>query len=204
MIRLFLIRHSITEGNKKKRYIGVTDEPLCPEGRELLKNRTYPKADIIFTSPMIRCVQTAGILYPQQGLHIIEELAECNFGEFENKNYRELEGNAEYQSWIDSGGTIPFPKGESREEFCRRTLWGFRRALSLCMLERAETAALIVHGGSIMNIMETFANPYREFYQWHVKNGEGYEVEVDEKRWRQGKEELFLKGKVPERPGDEI
>ncbi|OUO81132.1 histidine phosphatase family protein [Blautia sp. An249] len=202
MIKLWLIRHSMTEGNKKKRYIGTTDEPLCREGKELLKEGIYPRPDLIFTSPMIRCVQTAGILFPKYGLHIIEELAECDFGEFENKNYLELEGNTNYQKWIDSGGLLPFPGGESREEFKRRTLWGFRKALSLCMLEKAASAALVIHGGSIMNIMEAFGTPSRDFYQWHVKNGCGYEVQVDEARWQQGKEILTVLGEIPKKAGD--
>ena len=29
MMKIYLIRHSITEGNRRKRYIGRTDEPLC-------------------------------------------------------------------------------------------------------------------------------------------------------------------------------
>ena len=112
MLKLFLLRHSQTEGNKKKRYIGVTDEPLCQEGIDLLKRAVYPRAQAVFVSPMRRCVQTAGILYPDCGLHIIEELRECDFGEFENKSYLELSDNENYQRWVDSGGMLPFPKGE--------------------------------------------------------------------------------------------
>ena len=32
-ILVYLIRHGKTEGNLKKAYIGVTDQPLCLEGR---------------------------------------------------------------------------------------------------------------------------------------------------------------------------
>ena len=38
MIQLYLIRHSMTAGNLKKRYIGRTDESLCPEGIVLLES----------------------------------------------------------------------------------------------------------------------------------------------------------------------
>ena len=126
MIELFLIRHGLTEGNKKKRYIGRTDEPLCPEGLEQLSALSYPVLDNIFISPMRRCVQTARILYPQARLHIIDDFRECDFGEFENRNYLELADNENYQKWIDSGGTLPFPGGESPKEFQRRTLLGFQ------------------------------------------------------------------------------
>ena len=50
---IFLIRHSITEGNLQKRYIGMTDEPLCEEGILLLKQirqrRKQKEADHVYT-----------------------------------------------------------------------------------------------------------------------------------------------------------
>lgn len=48
------------------------------------------------------CADSRNSFSPGKPVHIIEELAECDFGEFENKNYKELEGNAKYQAWIDS------------------------------------------------------------------------------------------------------
>ena len=89
MIKIWLIRHGMTEGNRHQRYIGVTDEPLCPEGIERLKNITYPKPQAIFVSPLRRCQETAEILFPEQKVRIIDQLAECDFGAFENKNYKE-------------------------------------------------------------------------------------------------------------------
>ena len=55
--------------------------------------------------------ETARILFPDHSLHTVEELAECDFGDFENKNYQELAGNPDYQEWIESGGMLPFPNG---------------------------------------------------------------------------------------------
>ena len=81
MIKLWLIRHGKTEGNKLSRYIGTTDEPLCQEGTEFLHKMDYPKVQAVYVSPLKRCVQTAEILFPGEPVHIIEELAECDFGE---------------------------------------------------------------------------------------------------------------------------
>ena len=82
MIKLWLIRHGKTEGNKLSRYIGTTDEPLCQEGTEFLHKMDYPKVQAVYVSPLKRCVQTAEILFPGEPVHIIEELAECDFGSF--------------------------------------------------------------------------------------------------------------------------
>ena len=42
MLKLYLIRHGQTPGNRLSRYIGTTDEPLSDEGREFLKNSRNP------------------------------------------------------------------------------------------------------------------------------------------------------------------
>ena len=190
MIKIYLIRHGQTPGNKLSRYIGTTDEPLSEEGRAFLEKLDYPMPDTLCVSPLLRCVETAGILFPEKEMHIIEELSECDFGEFENKNYKELSGNENYQKWIDSNGTLPFPGGESRENFKRRSLKGFQKAVAQCIREEVNTAALVIHGGTIMNIMEEYGDRQRTFYEWHVKNGGGYQVTVDPSDWQKGRREL--------------
>ena len=136
----------------------------------------------MFVSPLLRCVETAEIFFPGKQLHIIEELSEGDFGEFENKNYLELDGNPRYQAWVDSGGTLPFPGGESREEFARRTLTGFREALRHAGAFNYRSIALVVHGGTIMSIMDAFATPEESFYHWQVKNGCGFITETKNSR----------------------
>lgn len=177
-MKIYLIRHSITEGNLKRRYIGKTNESLCAEGERLLRERAkkgvYPKADKIFTSPMKRCIQTAQILYPKQTPVVVDELSECDFGRFENKSYEELKALPEYQMWLDGGGMAGFPDGESRIAFSERCLEGFIKALKMC--GRSETAAFIIHGGTIMSIMERYAFPKGEYYDFQIGNGEGYEL----------------------------
>lgn len=192
MLDLWLIRHGQTEGNKSGKYIGVTDEPLCVEGIEFLKTLQYPEIDAVFVSPKKRCLQTAQILFPEHGAYVIPELAECDFGEFENKNYKELAGNENYQKWIDSNGTMPFPGGESREGFKYRSLTGFQKAVTQCIRKNVDTAALVIHGGTIMNIMEEYADRHRPFYEWHVKNGGGYLVELDQDLWQKGRREFTV------------
>lgn len=191
MLKLLLIRHGETAGNKLKRYIGKrTDESLCREGMDELEKLVYPSVQAVYTSPMLRCTQTAGILFPGKKLNIIDELAECDFGEFENKNYMELSGNELYQAWVNSGGLLPFPGGESREEFKHRNVIGFQRAVNGCIRGGLSMAALVVHGGTIMNVMEEYADEERSFYDWHVKNGKGYEVEIDPQLWKKGRKFL--------------
>lgn len=193
MLKLWLIRHGKTEGNKLGRYIGVTDEHLSREGQEFLAKMDYPAPEAVYVSPMCRCLETARILFPEHRVHIIDELAECDFGDFENKNYKELSGNKDYQAWVDSGGTLPFPGGESREAFKHRNLIGFQKAVAGCIRMGITCGALVIHGGTIMNIMEHYADVQRPFYEWHVNNGGGYEVEINPQLWLEDRRELIVR-----------
>ena len=104
MAEIILVRHGKTAGNLEGRYIGSrTDEPLCEDGIHALEEKvragTYPPVDLVYASPMIRCKQTAKILWPKfadsHQIQYVQDLQECDFGAFENKNYQELSGNAE-------------------------------------------------------------------------------------------------------------
>lgn len=191
-MKLVFIRHGKTKGNIQSRYIGTTDEELCKEGIDELRNNIeiYPKADIVFTSPMKRCIQTAGIIYPFiEKLNIIDGFREIDFGEFEGKNYIELNGNKKYQEWIDSGGKSCFPGGEDRKIFAERCINGFTKALQVCKklqtdgnLKEDATAVFIVHGGTIMSIMETFTEEdgnEDRYFNYQCSNGHGYICELD-------------------------
>ena len=184
MIKVVLIRHFATEGNIIKRYIGRTDEPICDAGIKRMRNHKYPDVDAIFISPLMRCRQTAELIYPDRNFYVCEELKECDFGEFENKNYLELSGNKAYQDWINSYATEPFPGGEDLKLFKARTIVGFQNILKYCISQKLQNIALVVHGGTIMSILEYFGDVEHEYYHWHVDNGEGYIGVFDVKKGR--------------------
>ncbi len=175
MNRIFLIRHGATAGNLEKRYIGRTDEPLCEQGISqvrLLQDRRI-QADFVFVSPALRTRQTAGLLFPQIVPTVIGDLRETDFGVFEGKNAQELADDPAYRSWVDAGCQTPPPEGESISEFKARCCQAFRLCLS--QLPEGKSAAFVLHGGSIMAILEAFAVPQRDFYDYHIANA-GYFV----------------------------
>ena len=122
MTELLMLRHAQTASNLAHRYLGVTDEPLCAQGIEQAKHLILKQKKKVFLSPLSRCIQTASLLFPQAEQIPVDGLRECDFGEFEGKNYLELSSDSRYQSWINSGGELPFPGGESRCGKSRRPL----------------------------------------------------------------------------------
>lgn len=169
-MKVILIRHGMTEGNYKRRYIGVTDEDLrdtkCIEGE-------YPDCDRVVASPLKRCVQTARFIYSDKPIEICGKLRECAFGDFENKSHKDLKDNEDYQKWLDSNGLAPFPNGEAHEDFINRCVEGFFEMTD----EKTSDTAFVIHGGSIMAIMQRLFGG--GFYDYRVKNGEGYKFDYD-------------------------
>lgn len=193
-IGMFFIRHGETDSNRRKSYLGWTDEPLSVEGREVIaqNKKKYPDADFIFTSPMLRCRQTKEIIYGDQSCQIIEKWKEMNFGNFEGKTYLELNGNKDYQRWIDSGGTLPFPEGESRKEFILRCRAGLMDCLTrltekrICFIEQENElkkasqpkkvqgkVVCVVHGGTIMALFDSYGKG--SYFDYQCRCGQGYE-----------------------------
>lgn len=177
---LVLIRHGATKANKQHRYLGKTDEMLSEEGKQELfaytKRQCYPPVDMLFTSPMKRCIQTAEILYPDLQPLQIKDWTEMDFGAFEGKSYTELCRDIRYQAWIDSNGTLPFPGGESREDFILRCEKGFgqmqKEVLQIQKSRKINAIGAIVHGGTIMALLSRFYGG--DYFDYQLPNGNGY------------------------------
>ena len=191
MTEILLIRHGVTKGNAERRYIGSTDESLLPSEAErfgkmrralLEKNACFAQLTRVFVSPLKRCRETAALLFPEAFPIAVPDLRECDFGEFEYRNYEELKDEPAYQTFIDTMGASGFPGGESREGFSKRCAEAFSSVCREAVRDRGETAGrkaeeplvFVVHGGTIMAVMEAFAEPHRDYYDWQVKPGEGY------------------------------
>ena len=213
-VKITWIRHGMTRANEEHRYLGKTDEPLSEKGirflQEKKKKSFFNAPEFLYASPMKRCVQTAEILFRRKPV-LIPEWKEMDFGQFEGKKYEELKDNPDYQKWNDSNGTLPFPGGEPREQFIRRSMEGFDWMMSDILIKSEKNTRIqngtetqdlknnceteipvvaVVHGGTIMAVMHALYEEKKDFYNWQVENGSGYLVSVSEKEWENGIELL--------------
>lgn len=198
MMKLVLIRHGMTKGNQEHRYVGSTDGSILPSEKERLQTLVkrffgyISKNDIcgIYISPMRRCLETAECLFPemisQDRYKIIHDFREMDFGAFEYKTYQEInedpnpEYRAAYQRYIDSNGETAFPGGESKAEFTERVVRGFNSIVGDFLLSKRKSSTLIyvVHGGTIMALLDRFSEPHKDYFEWSLKPGEGYETDI--------------------------
>jgi len=189
--KIHFIRHGLTAGNLEGRYIGVTDLPLCPEGigeiRSLMEADTYPQAQKVYTSPLQRCVQTAGIIYPGSLLQVVEQLAEMDFGEYEGMRPQDLKDDPEHRRWMLGQGDDPenyAPHGgEALSDFINRITRGIDQVVRDVMENRIQEAAVITHGALIAQLLAQFGYPKMPVGGWLIQPGQGVTVLIQGNLW---------------------
>lgn len=183
-MNVVLIRHGQTPGNRERRYVGRNDQSLCEEGIAEIQGKVhiYPKVQHAFISPMKRTRETKALIYGELSQTVIDDLRECSFGDFEGKSYDELKDNPDYQRWIEHNVTIP--NAEPYEEFKERAINGFVKAIDTAFEMSLTDVAIVLHGGTTMAIMERFSGDTdKTYYDFMVKNGEGYTLVIDKDNW---------------------
>ncbi len=177
-LKIHLIRHGATEANYLGQYIGSkTDLPLSGDGlnelRLLKDDVEYPEIDLLYSSPMLRCRQTAAVLYPDKEIIPVPNLTEYDFGSFEGKTAAQLEGDPAFTEWAAGKRTAP-PEGEENSDFIKRLCVGLNQIV-LHMIESGKTSAgVIMHGGAIMMLLAAAAVPRRRPVEWTSDPGKGY------------------------------
>ena len=179
-VEIVLIRHGKTEGNKEKRYIGRTDQPLSEQGIAGIKENLgrYPSVEKVYASPMKRTRQTAELIYPGQAPELVDGLREMDMGVFEGKNHAELKNRPSYILWVATRGKISIPGGESMKDFGKRTMDAFTQVLGDMQAEGIKRSAVVAHGGTIMSIVSQLADD--DYYKYMVNNGAGFRLTLDD------------------------
>lgn len=180
-MNIVLIRHGKTIGNQNKEYVGRSNQPILDGAKDEVSKIRYPKVDIVFSSPLLRAMQTAKLVFPDQIATVVDGLIECDFGDFGGKTYDQLKNNPDYQRWIDSGGIAAIPNGEDGLSFRKRCVDAFYCILDKSILNGHHDIGIVCHGGTIMAILDGITKHEKGFYNWQVKNLYGYIISFDEK-----------------------
>ncbi len=126
---VYLVRHGHIDTGEEKRYIGQTNLPLDALGLEqahaLSEYFQSIPLDAVFTSPLMRCVQTTQIITPVY--EEVEALREINMGTWENMPLKEIKAR-DPQGFEERGRNIEHfapPKAESFGTLSKRVLEAF-------------------------------------------------------------------------------
>ncbi len=185
--RISVLRHGMTEANEKGIYIGSTDLPLSGKGAAELAAKMdefdYPSVHRVYTSPLLRCRESAEILFPETELVPVDDLREIDLGEFENKSYEQLLGREDYKRWLKGGKDARPPKGESLEEMTARTYKALHAVIMDMMESGLTRAAMITHAGIISNMLSCFGLPKYDPKYLNAAPGEGFDIIVTAQMW---------------------
>ena len=187
--KLHLIRHGITEGNLQGLYIGSgTDLPLCTQGRaqlaSLRERFDYPQVDTVFSSPLSRAVETAGLLFPAAAHQfVVQDLREANFGVFEGRPVNQLVKDPDFERWITPGSGFVPEGAEPTAQFHARCAETLLKLFEYMIRMDVAEAACVTHGGVIMSMLSQRALPSRRPEQWMADPGCGYTVQTDIQLW---------------------
>ena len=167
---IHFIRHGSIDDTLAGKYIGTTDAPLSDRGRMDLRKLDYeykyPGTQVVFTSPLKRCTETAKILYPEQNPLVIDNLSECNFGEWEGKTADELKNDP---------------------DFTRRVCKMFESIVEGLMKTGTTESVIVTHGGVIMTLLAVYGLPQAKPFEWTMDNGFGYSLRVTPVLWQRDK-----------------
>lgn len=129
-MKLYLVRHGITDWNARKKIQGQVDIPLNEEGKRLARETAEGLSDVPFdlciSSPLCRAKETARIILRNRKTLILEDprIMEMAFGEYEGKCCSK-EGwdvpESFHRFFDDPAGYQPPEGGESFEDVKKRT-----------------------------------------------------------------------------------
>ena len=185
-MEFILVRHGKTEYNERRQYCGALDPDLSDLGRQELEGsaiRAYLEEhtpDMVFCSPMRRTLQTAAILLDGRDVPLVAvpELREIDFGDFEGRSYKDMKDDPAYTAWLDTNCEGPIPGGDFPDAFRDDVEVCFESLLETCRTERVERALVVSHGGVLGTILERFAEPEKQWYEYHFPCG-GFAVLKD-------------------------
>lgn len=205
---IHLLRNMPCEGNLEGRYIGRTESPLAMSSitqlAEMKRKYRYPKAGAFYAGPSTRCVDTLRILYPTAEPEVILELAECDFGDWENKTAEELKGEPGFSEWLQNGGQTAPPGGESGLVVAQRVCRGFEMLVQNLMAQGKTSAVLVTHAGALTTILSAYGLPRAKPYDWMCAPGCGYSLRITPGLWMRSMvmevTEILPVGEEEERP----
>ena len=179
-VELVLLRHGQTPGNAARRYVGCADDqPLSEIGREQARAaHGFPDVKRVYVSVLRRSQETAAIMFPNAEQVVVDDIQEMNFGIFTGRSADEMESDADYRAWVESGCENQCPGGESKAQFTNRVCAAMDAFLRAAADQGEMHVFLVAHGGTMMAFMDRYTQSERSYYEWNTPNCHGYRLHI--------------------------
>lgn len=154
-MRLTLIRHGLTEWNRRGRFQGHSDIPLSEDGiaqAEALAGyaAAFMAVDALYSSDLQRARLTAEIAFPDVQATLDTRLRELYFGAFEGSTLDELLPTAAWAQWVADPYRTSAPGGEAYLDLRRRaSAW----LAEVRERHAGEHVVAVTHSGTIQMLL---------------------------------------------------
>jgi alpha-ribazole phosphatase len=189
MLDLILVRHGETDSNTRGTYCGWTDIELNANGLEQAYKASDKfgsiKPDIVYSSPLKRAYETAGIICKKSGCQVLcdKSLMEQSFGEWEDMTYIEISKKYpnDYMSWQNDWKNYCIRDGESSFQF-------YKRVTSFVdnIIDRHDSGVIVMvtHLGCIRYIVSYLLGLSMDgFWRFKVDNGSISKVKITDEKY---------------------
>ncbi|MBG9980116.1 histidine phosphatase family protein [Facklamia sp. DSM 111018] len=190
-MKLLLARHGQTQMNQESRFYGSLDCPINQTGKDQMKELaeklriTQPSVDIILSSSLNRCVESAEIImenthYPSVKVKKVEGLSEIDFGKWEGLTANEIEQKSPtlWKEYIENPFAFCFPEGETFLSFKDRVLLAIDSTLT--SISNQSTVLLMCHLG-VLRLIKDYYDPMigKSFWDYKFPQGDYVEITLD-------------------------
>lgn len=171
-----MMRHGAIEDSKEKRFVGQTDPPLSPEGREQSERRGRQLMGIPFSrvwcSNLKRAYETAEIVSRQRSLAIqtAPELREINLGQWDGTVMSQIREQFPdlWQARGQDMGCFRPPGAESFSDLQQRAVPFIRRIAA----RSAGDTLIVTHAGVIRVLLcQVLQMPLSHLFRIHLDYG---------------------------------
>lgn len=187
MISIALIRHGITHSNMKGYFVGSRDELITLQAAEQLRLLAecypYPKADMIYRSPLTRCRQTMEEIYPNQRNIVIRGLREIEFGRCEGVLAQEVFKEFGAPPIRERRREFSFPGGESFGDCLERGIKSIDKIIKDSVSEGYSAVSVITHSMWISTFLQYCMVSETHCTNLYCGNGMGISILADPEEW---------------------
>lgn len=187
-MRIFLIRHTESIGNRQKVYAGMTDFDLTEKGlsqigdviTQFTKMIEPTSRYTLYSSPLRRCTLLSDAIEDLIGESktVDYRLQETNFGLFEGKTYTDLlnEVPEVVEKWNEDLIHFQIPNGESLKQCAERV-----NTFCHDIRSKNEDVIVVSHGGIMKLLLLNLLHlDLSHFWKFYTSNGCIIEIEYND------------------------
>ncbi len=176
-MRIYLIRHGETRGNREGYFRGRADFPLNENGvsqaKALGNGLKGKKIELILSSPLSRSLKTAEIIAKKIGAEVVIEngFNNINLGPWQGRKKEDIkrEYPTEFQTWVSYPEKLRLDGAENVLEVKERSVKTLKILLKRFPQEGIETFAIVTHRAVLKPLIAgllEIAEPF--FWKIHV------------------------------------